>query len=84
IISVSTASAIIKEASTTAPRRHSSSSSGFWGFMSFTLKLAAVGLVCVAGFAGWRAYSRGGKRRGGGFGGLGGGMPQWDSKNKHF
>ncbi|KAG8736392.1 hypothetical protein FRC10_009340 [Ceratobasidium sp. 414] len=85
IISVSTATAVLKEASATPQRRQSSSPSGFWGFVTVMLKLAAFALVCVAALAGWRAYSRGGKRRGGGaFGGLGGGMPQWDSKNKHF
>ncbi|KAG9084214.1 hypothetical protein FS749_005400, partial [Ceratobasidium sp. UAMH 11750] len=84
IISVSTASATLKEATVTTQRRQSSSSSGFWGFVTLMLKLAAFALVCVAALAGWRAYSRGGKRRGGAFGGLGGGMPQWDNKNKHF
>lgn len=87
IISISTASAILTTASSTPQsRRHGSHQGGFWGFLTFTLKLAAVALVCVAGLAGWRAYSKGGKRRGGAsaFGGLGGGggMPRWD--NKHF
>ncbi|QRV83943.1 legume-like lectin [Ceratobasidium sp. AG-Ba] len=86
IISISTASAILKDAPLPgSQRKHSSSSSGFWGFMSLMLKLAAFALVCVAALAGWRAYSRGGRRRGGGaFGGLGSEMPQWGSKNKHF
>jgi hypothetical protein len=50
--------------------------------VTFTLKLAAVSLVGVAALAGWRAYARNAKRRGGALGGLGGGMPHWD--NKHF
>ncbi|KAF8608084.1 concanavalin A-like lectin/glucanase [Ceratobasidium sp. AG-I] len=89
LISISTASAILTTVSNTPQsRRRSSSPGGFWGFLTFTLKLAAVALVCVAGLAGWRAYSKGGKRRGGGIGSLGGlgsgggGMPRWD--NKHF
>lgn len=88
IISISTASAILKDAPAPSAQRKHNSSSGFWGFITLMLKLAAFALVCVAAFAGWRAYSQGNRRRGGGaFGGLGGlgsGMPQWESKNKHF
>ncbi|KAF8706864.1 Legume-like lectin family, partial [Rhizoctonia solani] len=81
IISVSTSSAILADAPINMPTKKSGSSSGFWTFLSFLVKLAGVSLVGVAALAGYRAYARNAKRRGG-FGGLGGGMPQWD--NKHF
>ncbi|CAE6335530.1 unnamed protein product [Rhizoctonia solani] len=81
IISVSTSSAILTDAPINMPTKKSSSSSGFWTFLSFLVKLAGVSLVGVAALAGYRAYARNAKRRGG-FGGIGGGMPHWD--NKHF
>ncbi|CUA74527.1 L-type lectin-like domain-containing protein C126,08c [Rhizoctonia solani] len=83
IISISTSSAILADAPINRPTKHASStSSGFWSFLSLLVKLAGVGLFGVAALAGYRAYARNAKRRGGGFGGLGGGMPHWD--NKHF
>ncbi|KAB5593277.1 L-type lectin-like domain-containing protein [Ceratobasidium theobromae] len=77
IISISTMSAILGDLPATVPTRKTAASGGVWNFMSVLLKLAAVGLVCVAGLAGWRAYSRTTKRR---TSGLGGGMPHWDNK----
>ncbi|CAE7207440.1 unnamed protein product [Rhizoctonia solani] len=82
IVSISTASAILTEAPINKPTKQTTSSSGFWTFLSLLVKLAGVALFGVAALAGYRAYARNAKRRGGGFGGLGGGVPHWD--NKHF
>ncbi|CAE6489410.1 unnamed protein product [Rhizoctonia solani] len=82
IISVATSSAILAEAPINKPTKHASASgSGFWTFLSLLVKIAGVALFGVAALAGYRAYARNAKRRGGTFGGLGG-VPHWD--NKHF